>query len=86
MGVTDYNGAGQLLSTSGNGPTYLGLAGKIVSVEARHAALIADLISNGTFADTTDANGLDAARMPSVVLTIAAPYIVTKLNASNLPS
>lgn len=86
LGVTAYNGAGQLLSTSGNGPTYLGLAGKIVSVEARHAALIADLISNGTFADTTDANGLDAARMPSEVLTIAAPYIVTKLNASNLPS
>ncbi len=86
LGVTAYNGAGQLISTTGNGPTYLGLAGKIVSVEARHAALIADLISNGTFAATTDANGLDMARTPAQVLAIAAPYIKTKIDASNLPS
>ncbi|HUS03238.1 MAG TPA: ferritin-like domain-containing protein [Chitinophagaceae bacterium] len=86
LGVTAYNGAGQLISTSGNGPTYLTLAGKIVSVEARHAALIADLISNGTFADTTDGNGLDAARTPAEVLAIAGTYITTKINASNLPS
>jgi len=64
LGVTAYNGAGQLISTSGNGPTYLTLAGKIVSVEARHAALIADLLSNGTFANTTDVNGLDMSRTP----------------------
>jgi Ferritin-like domain len=86
LGVTAYNGAGQLISTTGNGPTYLGLAGKIVSVEARHAALIADLISNGTFAATTDTNGLDTARTPAQVLAIAGTYIKTKLNASNLPS
>ncbi len=86
LGVTAYNGAGQLISTTGNGPTYLTLAGKIVSVEARHAALIADLLSNGTFADTTDANGLDMARTPAQVLAIAGTYIKTKLNASNLPS
>ena len=86
LGVTAYNGAGQLISTTGNGPTYLTLAGKIVSVEARHAALIADLISNGTFADTTDTNGLDGARTPAEVLGIASAYIKTKINASNLPS
>jgi hypothetical protein len=86
LGVTAYNGAGQLISTTGNGPTYLTLAGKIVSVEARHAALIADLLSNGTFAATTDANGLDMARTPAQVLAIAAPYIKTKIDASNLPS
>ena len=86
LGVTAYNGAGQLISTTGNGPTYLTLAGKIVSVEARHAALIADLISDGTFADTTDANGLDMARTPAQVLAIAGTYITTKINASNLPS
>ena len=86
LGVTAYNGAGQLISTTGNGPTYLTLAGKIVSVEARHAALIADLISNGTFANTTDANGLDMARTPAEVLAIAGTYIKTKINASNLPS
>lgn len=86
LGVTAYNGAGQLISTTGNGPTYLTLAGKIVSVEARHAALIADLISNGTFADSTDANGLDMARTPAQVLAIAGTYITTQINASNLPS
>lgn len=86
LGVTAYNGAGQLISTTGNGPTYLTLAGKIVSVEARHAALIADLISNGTFANTTDANGLDMARTPAQVLAIAGTYITTPINASNLPS
>ena len=86
LGVTAYNGAGQLISTTGNGPTYLTLAGKIVSVEARHAALIADLLSNGSFAATTDANGLDMARTPAQVLAIASTYIKTKINASNLPS
>jgi hypothetical protein len=86
LGVTAYNGAGQLISTTGNGPTYLTLAGKIVSVEARHAALIADLLANGSFAATTDANGLDMARTPAQVLAIAGTYIKTKINASNLPS
>lgn len=82
LGVTAYNGAGKLLTS----PAYLTIAGKIVSVEARHAALIADLISNGSFADTTDASGLDMARTPAQVLAIADTYIVTKINASNLPT
>ncbi len=86
LGVTAYNGAGQLISTTGNGPTYLLLAGKIVSVEARHAALIADLIADGTFSNTTDANGLDMARTPAQVLAIASAFIKTKIDASNLPS
>ncbi len=82
LGVTAYNGAGKLLVSS----AYLTIAGKIVSVEARHAALIADLISNGTFSDTTNSNGLDMARTPAEVLAIADTYIVTKINASNLPT
>jgi hypothetical protein len=86
LGVTAYNGAGQLISTTGNGPTYLTLAGKIVSVEARHAAIIAEFLSPNTFANTTDANGLDSARTPAQVLAIAGTYITTKINASNLPS
>ncbi|MEO6328443.1 MAG: ferritin-like domain-containing protein [Ginsengibacter sp.] len=86
LGVTAYNGAGQLISTSGNGPTYLTLAGKIVSVEARHAAIIADLITAGTFSNTTDVNALDMARTPAQVLAIAGTYITTKINANNLPS
>jgi hypothetical protein len=67
---------------------YLLLAGKIVSVEARHAALIRDLISNGSFADSSviNAQGLELSRTPSEVLAIASTYVTTKINASNLPT
>ncbi|MDB5201053.1 MAG: ferritin-like protein [Ferruginibacter sp.] len=84
LGVAAYNGAGKLIVS----PDYLLLAGKIVSVEARHAALIRDLISNGSFADNTviDANGLDMQKAPSEVLAAAGTYIVTPINASNLPT
>ena len=84
LGVTAYNGAGQFLQSS----AYLTLAGKIVSVEARHAALIRDLISPGSFADNTalDANALDMARLPKDVLAIAGQYILTKIDATQLPS
>ena len=81
LGVSAYNGAGRLLI---NGD-YLVLAGKIVSVEARHAAYINDLILNGSFAADTDSNGLDMSRTPPQVLAIAGAYIKTKINASNLP-
>lgn len=45
LGVQAYNGAGRYITS----PDYLTLAGKIVSVEARHAALIRDLISYNSF-------------------------------------
>jgi hypothetical protein len=45
LGVAAYNGAGQYISS----PTYLYIAGKIVSVEARHAAIIRDLVTEGDF-------------------------------------
>lgn len=84
LGVSAYNGAGKLLAD----PNYLLAAGKIVSVEARHAALVRDLLAANSFAanDVIDANGLDMARTPGQVLGIAGKYIKTSLNASNLPS
>lgn len=84
LGVSAYNGAGALLTN----PDYLLVAGKIVSVEARHAAYIRDLINNGTFANSevVDAKGLDVSRSPSEVLAIAGTYIKTQINASNLPT
>lgn len=90
LGVAAYNGAGKLLVSD----AYLTIAGKIVSVEARHAALIRDLINNGSFSDlaslsafgAVNANGLDGALMPKDVLALADPYIVTTINASNLPT
>ncbi|MNI51519.1 hypothetical protein D3C87_617750 [compost metagenome] len=88
LGVSAYNGAGPRIK---NG-TYLLLAGKIVSVEARHAAYVRDLISNGSFADlnslaplgANNAGGLDAALTPDKVLAIAGKYIKTKINVINL--
>ncbi|HEY0040750.1 MAG TPA: ferritin-like domain-containing protein, partial [Flavisolibacter sp.] len=90
LGVAAYNGAGKLLTST----DYLLLAGKIVSVEARHAALVRDLISNGSFADlaslaplgANNTNGLDAALNPPEVLAIASTYVKTRINASNLPT
>lgn len=89
LGVAAYNGAGKLIAST----DYLTLAGKIVSVEARHAALIRDLISNGSFADLTsltafgadNSKGLDGALAPDQVLGIASAYLRTRLNANNLP-
>ena len=84
LGVSAYNGAGKLIVT----PDYLVLAGKIVSVEARHAAYIRDLISNGSFADSTavDMNGLDMAKMPADVLAVAGTFLKTKITANSLPT
>jgi hypothetical protein len=87
-GVSAYNGAGKLISTTATGLGYLALAGKIVSVEARHAAWIRDIISPGTFADNTavDAQGLDLVATPAQVLVIANTYLTTKISGNNLPT
>jgi Ferritin-like domain len=68
--------------------SYLLLAGKIVSVEARHAAAIRDLIKYGSFADpdVVDAQGLDVVSKPPEVLAIADKYIVNTIVAKHLPT
>lgn len=83
LGVSAYNGAGQYIDKV----DYLALAGKIVSVEARHAAIIRDLVSNGSFADDTvvNADGLDKALTPIQVFGVAGAYIKTQINANTLP-
>ncbi|MEP7277897.1 MAG: ferritin-like domain-containing protein [Bacteroidota bacterium] len=83
LGVSAYNGAGKLIKKA----DYLVLAGKIVSVEARHASYIRDLVSPNSFADDSiiDMNGLDVTNKPADVLKIAQTYIKTKLDGSNLP-
>ena len=79
LGVSAYNAAGKYLQDGSN----LLLLGKIVSVEARHAAAIRDLRegtgvsgtpANARFAgdDVVDAEGLDLALEPSDVLTQVA--------------
>lgn len=87
-GVAAYNGAGRLISN----PDYLVLAGKIVSVEARHASAIRTLINPGSadFAgdDIVDpVTGLDIALDPSAVLAAVSDtgFITTPFTAMNLP-
>ncbi len=80
LGVAAYNGAGKLIRTA----AYLVIAGQIVSVEARHAAYVRDLIQNGTFSDTADANGLDQAMTPAMVLPIAQTFVKEKLDGSQV--
>ncbi|MGO3807564.1 MAG: ferritin-like domain-containing protein [Sphingobacterium sp.] len=84
LGVSAYNGAGWLIKNE----AYLLLAGKIVSVEARHAALVRDLIDNGTFANSevVDDAGLDVANSPSMVLEAASPFIKSKIDVRDLPT
>lgn len=84
LGVSAYNGAGWLIKEE----AYLVLAGKIVSVEARHAALVRDLIDNGTFANSevVDDNGLDIAYSPTKVLETAASFIKSKVDVRDLPT
>jgi hypothetical protein len=84
LGVSAYNGAGTFIADTG----YLLIAGKIVSVEARHAAYIRNLINYGSFADSSviDNNGLDTSRKPKDVVAIAEKYIKNRINANGLPS
>lgn len=85
LGVSAYNGGGAAIRN----PSYLAAAGSIVSVEARHAAVLRDLISplSSAFAgsDVVDWSGLDVARPPSQVLAMAAPFIATPVSATQLP-
>ena len=87
LGVSAYNGAGKLIE-NGN---YLLIAGKIVSVEARHAAAIRDLLNpkSADFAGddvVAVATGLDVARTPAQVLAIAGAYIKDTIDARHLPT
>jgi hypothetical protein len=80
LGVAAYNGAAQYLSDATN----LLLAGKIVSVEARHASAIRDLI-NPRSADFAP-RAFDDALRPSRVATSAQMYVIEQLTLANAPT
>lgn len=83
LGVAAYNGAGKLIKKA----DYLVIAGQIVSVEARHAAYVRELLTPGSFAadDQVDkVTGLDKAMAPADVLMAAASFITEKLDGSNI--
>lgn len=83
-GVSAYNGAGHLIED----PAYLVQAGKIVSVEARHASSIRGLIQPGSFyGSISSGTGLDVATAPANVLApeAAGAFIEDDIDASGLP-
>lgn len=73
-GVAAYNGAASYLTT----PAYLALAGKIVSVEARHAAAIRSMVGLSPYnlesidRGSVPASGLDAALPPDEIFAAVA--------------
>jgi hypothetical protein len=88
LGVAAYNGVGKFVANT----VVLTMLGKISSVEARHAALIRDLIQPGTFADATvspvsgEGAGFDLIQTPTQVLEAAAPFFKIKYSVANLPT
>ena len=87
LGVAAYNGAGQYLPDDDQNNAYLTIAGKIVSVEARHAAAIARTRFPGEAArlggGVIDEMGLDRAFAPSDVLAAAQRFVLNTLDADN---
>ncbi|HEX9951567.1 MAG TPA: ferritin-like domain-containing protein [Rubricoccaceae bacterium] len=94
LGVAAYNGAGKYLTD----PGLLTIAGKIVSVEARHASAIRDMILNNARSGATigesgasgipevvGANGLDRAFEPAAVLAAADPFIMEMISVTGIP-
>jgi hypothetical protein len=81
LGVTAYDGIAYKIQN----PTYLAIAGSIVSVEARHAALIGNLITMGNFATSDQVStttGLNISNNTASVLAAANVYLKTKVSAS----
>lgn len=83
-GVAGYNGAGKRLKLA----EFLTIAGKIVSVEARHAATIRDMINPGSRAfagdDVVDEMGRDRALEPLEVLSMVQPFFKSRLAIAGL--
>jgi len=83
-GVAAYNGAGKLIKDGG----YLLLAGKIVSVEARHAAVIRNLLNpkSADFAgdDVVGENGFDKAVAPADILSAVKGYVKDSITGANV--
>ena len=77
LGVGAYNGAAKYLRNA----AYLTVAGKIVSVEARHASAIRDILEprSGAFAP----NAFDPAMTPASVLAAADPFISNPVSVIN---
>jgi rubrerythrin len=78
LGVGAYNGAGRYLTNE----TFLAVAGKIVSVEARHASAIRS-VRNNNYTSEFAPNAFDPALTPAQVLAAARPFIVQNITVVN---
>ncbi len=94
LGVAAYNGAGKYLTD----PALLTIAGKIVSVEARHAAAIRDMREGAGLAgtpagtrfagdDVVNSSGLDVKLEPAAVLArvVATDFVTTEVSIGTQP-
>ena len=83
-GVAAYNGVGRRVKLA----EFLSIAGKIVSVEARHASAIRDLIDPNSRAfagdDVVDARGFDLALSPGDVLERVQPFFKTPFRVAGI--
>ena len=76
LGVAAYNGVAKRIRTA----AYLVIVGQIVSVEARHAAYVRELLVPGSFAanDVVSATtGLDMALLPADVAVLVNPFLAS---------
>ena len=85
VGIAAYNGTGPLIQDV----EVLKVAGKLVSIEARHATLTRHMLRPKTYFalghELIDMNGLDWALTPDQVVMKAQPFIKQKISVANLP-
>ncbi|MBC6696906.1 ferritin-like domain-containing protein [Hymenobacter puniceus] len=82
IGVAAYNGAAKYLTSA----EYLNALGKLASVEARHAALVREVLQPGSFADNVGTTGLDDAKTPAQVVALIQPFVPVTISTANLPT
>ena len=85
VGVGAFNGTGPLIDND----DVLKIAGKMVSIEARHATLARHMIQPKSYFalghELIDANGLDWYLTPEEVVAKSQPFIKQKISVANLP-
>lgn len=87
VGVSAYNGAAKLIEVDGDlGTVPLEAAGDVVSVEARHAAVIGSLIDGRRHGRRFARESFDPTMDPAAVLQAVDPFISLPVRIENLRS
>lgn len=82
LGVAMLNEAGRLFVAG----EHVALAGKMASLEARHAATVSNMISKGNFFGPVDVTGAEQGSLPSNTVTTINRFLATKVSGNNLPN